>query len=232
MEKKVLLVDFDPQGNASTGLGIYGKDREKNIYRAISLRESFDKSIIQTYIPNLDLLASTIDLAALESELYALPNKEVFLKKELIVLQEMYDYILIDSAPSLGLLTLNALTASCSVLVPIQAEFFAMEGLVHLLNTIYLVQKSLNAELYMEGILLTMSDRRNNLSSQVETELRNEMKELVYKTVIPRNIKLSESSSYGKPGVIYDSKCLGSIAYIFFVQELLKNQEMRRKYEK
>ena len=220
--KEVLLLDLDPQGNASTGLGITQESRRYNVYNLMREEININQIIIPIEIPNFDVIPSTIDLVAVEVELITKFGKEIILKRKLNELQKRYNLIFIDCGPSLGLLTINALTAANSVLIPLQAEFFALEGLAHLLNTIALIKKSLNPTLVIEGILLTMSDRRNRLSQQVESELREKFGELVYESVIPRNIKLSEAPSHGKPAVIYDTKCMGSISYIMLAQEIIK----------
>ena len=224
--KDVLLLDLDPQGNASTGLGVTQEDRKYNIYNLMRGEVDINQIIISTEIPNFDIIPSTIDLVAVEVELITKFGKEIILKREIAELRKKYDLIFIDCGPSLGLLTVNALTAADSVLIPLQAEFFALEGLAHLLNTIMLIKKSLNSTLVIEGILLTMSDRRNRLSQQVESELREKFGELVYESVIPRNIKLSEAPSHGKPAIVYDTKCMGSISYIMLAQEIIKIHKM------
>jgi len=219
--KHILLLDLDPQGNASTGIGIPIESREFNIYNVMREEIDINQVVIQTEIPNFDIIPSTIDLVAVEVELINKFGKEIILKRKIKELKNNYDLIFIDCGPSLGLLTINALTAANSVLIPIQAEFFALEGLAHLLNTIALIKRSLNPLLIIEGILLTMTDRRNRLSQQVEAELREKFNDLVYESVIPRNVKLSEAPSHGKPAVIYDTKCMGSISYIMLAQEII-----------
>ncbi len=218
---KILLIDLDPQGNASTGAGIDTIRRQKNIYAALIGGNAINSCMVTSSIRNLDVIPSCIDLAAAEIELYEMPNKEKVLQTKLKEITKAYDFVIIDCPPSLGLLTINALTAANSILIPLQCEFFALEGLSHLLNTIKLIQKSLNSSLKIEGILLTMLDRRNRLSVQVEEDVRQNFGELVYKTVIPRNIKLSEAPSHGKPALIYDNKCIGSIAYMMVAKEVL-----------
>lgn len=220
--KKTLLIDLDPQGNASTGIGIENEARLSNTYDLIVEQQAIDRVVRKTAIPHLDIIPATIDLAATEVELARAQRKEFRLKKALDELNYSYEFIIIDCPPSLGILTVNALTASNSILIPLQCEFFALEGLVHLLNTINLIKKVLNPNLYVEGILLTMVDRRSNLAVAVENDVRESFGDLVYKTVIPRNVKLSEAASHGKPALIYDTKCVGSLAYIRVVKEILK----------
>ena len=221
--KDVLLIDLDPQGNASTGVGIDMDQRQKNTsYEMIRGDKNINQLIMQTEIPNFDIIPASIDLVAAEVELSNALGKEMLLRRRIKEIEKKYDFIVIDCGPSLGLLTINALAASNSILIPLQAEFFALEGLAHLLNTISLIKRSVNPSLVIEGILITMSDRRNKLSQQVEDELREKFGSLVYESVIPRNIKLSEAPSHGQPAVIYDTKCLGSISYIMLVQEILK----------
>jgi chromosome partitioning protein len=219
---RTLLIDFDPQGNASTSFGIESNQRKHNIYGVLTSQISAKAAIQQTDIPTLDIITATVDLAACEIELSNIAGREALLKQKLEKVVDDYEYIIIDCAPSLGLLTVNALIAATSVLIPLQAEFFAMEGLAHLLQTLELVRAELNPDLTVEGIVLTMVDKRNNLSTQVEEEVRLAFPGLVYKTVIPRNIRLSEAPSHGKPALIYDSRCLGSQAYIILARELLK----------
>ena len=221
--KDVLLIDLDTQGNASTGVGIDIELRKANTsYEMIRGDKDINEIIIPTEIPNFDIIPSSIDLVAAEIELNNALGKEMLLRRKIRQIEKSYDFIIIDCGPSLGLLTINALAASNSILIPLQAEFFALEGLAHLLNTISLIKNSVNPSLVIEGILITMSDRRNKLSQQVEGELREKFGGLVYESVIPRNIKLSEAPSHGQPAVIYDTKCLGSISYIMLVQEILK----------
>lgn len=219
--KSTLIIDLDPQSNASTGLGISHSSRKITIYDCLVQNIDISKAIIQTLVPQLDIVCSNMDLAAAEIELLQLKNKELILKNILTNICNKYDYIIIDSPPSLGLLTLNALVGCEEVLIPMQCEFFALEGLSHLLKTIELVKRKLNTELKIKGIILTMHDRRNGLTAVVEKDVRNHLNKLVFNTVIPRNVKLSEAPSYGKPGVIYDFKSIGAMAYINFVKEFL-----------
>ena len=223
INKKVLLVDADPQGNASTGFGIGEKKRVPSLYQLIT-NNSFDQnSVKKTLIPNLDIITSTQDLAAAEIELAEMKDRENILKN---ILKEAknYDFILIDCPPALGLLTINSLVASNSVLIPMQCEFFALEGLSALTNTIGAIQSNLNPEIEIEGLVLTMFDKRNSLSALVENDVREHFKEKVYKTVIPRNVRVSEAPSHGKPVLIYDTSCVGSQAYIRLAKEVVLNQ--------
>lgn len=219
--QKTLLIDLDPQGNASTGVGIDNRSRNLTIYDVITRDASIESAVKATLIPKLDVITASVDLAAAEVELHQIRNKEFVLREKVQSLKNSYDFILIDCPPSLGLLTVNALVASDSLLIPLQCEFFALEGLVHLLNTYNIIKKKINPKLVIEGIILTMMDRRNRLAVQVEFDVRNNFKDLVYTTVIPRNIKLSEAPSHGKPALIYDNKCLGSMAYMMLAKEIL-----------
>lgn len=223
--KKTLLLDFDPQGNASTGLGVANNERAISIYNVLVDKEDIRQSIVATKIPNLSLITTTMDLAAAEIELHTFKKKEFQLQQELEKICEDYDYILIDCPPSLGLLTVNALTASNTMIIPTQCEFFALEGLSHLLKTVELVKKYLNASLRIKGVVLTMSDRRNNLSTQVEKDVRKYFGNLVYKTVIPRNIRLAEAPSHGKPALIYDMKSAGAMAYLHLAKEIYQKSK-------
>ena len=223
IDKKILLIDADPQGNASTGLGIQEEDRKPSLYELISAQQFNYISIKKTLIPKLDIISSTLDLAASEIELAEMTERENVIKKILIQISG-YDFILIDCPPALGLLTINSLVASNSVLVPLQCEFFALEGVSALINTIERIKSGLNPEINLEGIVLTMFDKRNSLSSLVEKDVRNYFKDKVYKTVIPRNVRISEAPSHGKPVLIYDTGCIGSRAYIALAKEVILNQ--------
>lgn len=220
--KKVLLIDTDPQGNATSGLGIT-KELELSVYDILVGDTAFDETIQETTIKNLSVCPSNISLAGAEVELVSMMSREQRLKTKLDVIKERYDYILIDCPPSLGLITLNAFTASDSVLIPVQCEYFALEGLGQLLNTVNLVKKHLNKNLEIEGALLTMYDARTNLSNQVVKEVKKYFEDKVYKTVIPRNVRLSEAPSYGMPISLYDPRSKGAKAYEKFAKELLKN---------
>ena len=219
---KILVVDFDPQGNASSGLGVELSGREKNIYDVLINGLSINEAIINTSIENLDLITSDMNLAAAEMDMIGFENRESILKNIIDQINSKYDYILIDCPPSLGLLTLNALVASDSIIIPLQCEFFALEGLTHLLESAERIKNNFNGKLKINGVLLTMYDKRNKLTEQVEKDVRDCLGKMVFDTVIPRNIKLAESSSYGIPAILYDPNCIGSQAYIKFIEELVK----------
>lgn len=221
--KRVLVIDFDPQSNASSGLGIDLTEREKhNIYDLLLREKKVRDVILKTRIPNLDIIPCTVDLAGAEVDLAVVDNREFKLKNEISSVIDDYDFIFIDCPPSLSLLTINALVASTTILIPLQCEFFALEGLSHLLDTAGRIRDNFNSGLNINGIVLTMYDRRNKLTEQVEQDVRNCLGEMVYNTVIPRNVKLSESPSHGIPAIIYDSNCSGSIAYMNLADEMIK----------
>ena len=224
IKKKILIIDADPQGNASTGIGIAYEDREPSLYKLITLGDYDEKSIKKTIVPGLDIIPSSSDLAASEIELVDVSNRE-FVLRSIIEKIENYDFIIIDCPPALGLLTINAIVASHSVIIPLQCEFFALEGLTSLINTIELIKNNYNNKIFIEGILLTMVDKRNSLSSLVENDVRSHLGEKVYKTTIPRNIRISEAPSHGKPVLIYDTQCSGSLAYIQLAKEVILNQK-------
>jgi chromosome partitioning protein len=226
--KKVLLIDADPQGNASSGLGLE-KNVENSLYDVLINEVDIKETLQETEIKNLKVCPSNMDLAGAEVELVPLMSREQRLKERLDEIKEEFDYIFIDCPPSLGLITLNAFTASDSVLIPIQCEFYALEGLGQLLNTINLVKKHLNKGLEIEGAVLTMYDIRTNLSNQVVKEVKRYFNDKVYKTVIPRNIKLSEAPSYGMPITMYDEKSKGARAYEKLSKEILKNNEKKEE---
>ena len=223
IDKKVLLVDSDPQGNASTGLGITEDRRTPSLYDLLSNGEFDSRAVKRTLIPNLDIITSTQDLAASEIDLADVENRERQLKN-IIKKISGYDYFFIDCPPALGLLTINGLVAASSVIVPLQCEFFALEGLSALTNTIELIKQNFNPELEIEGVVLTMYDKRNSLSELVENDVRNFFGDKVYKTIIPRNVRISEAPSHGKPVLIYDTTCVGSKAYIDLAKEVIFNQ--------
>jgi chromosome partitioning protein len=227
--KKVCVIDLDPQGNASTGLGVDRKDRKVTSYDLLVHGRSPGKAAIETSIPNLAIISSTIDLSGAELELANMPRRESRLKMTLSkeVAAQKYDAIVIDCPPSLSLVTLNALVASDEVLIPLQCEFYALEGLSHLLKTIKLVQSKYNPSLEIEGVVLTMYDRRNKLTENIEQDVREYLGEKVYKTVIPRNIRVSEAPSHGVPTIVYDMKCAGSRAYLQLAKELISRQNAR-----
>ena len=220
-EKRCLLVDCDPQGNATTALGVNPADLKPSLYDLILGEHSGNQVILDTHIPLLKLIGANPDLFGAEVEIFSMENKEYLLHSILSDLRDQYDYIFIDCPPSLGFLTLNALTAADFFLVPLQCEYFAMEGLTQLLNTVRLVKKSLNPSLIMLGILLTMFDKRNNLSHQVTDEVRQHFKDSVFRTVIPRNVTLSEASSYGKPIILYDIRSKGAQSYLELAREII-----------
>ena len=220
-EKSCLLVDCDPQGNATTGLGKDKKELKNGLYELIFGQASEEEVIIGTSLPGLSLIGSNIHLIGAEVEMVSADEREYRLKKKMIVLKERYDFIFLDCPPSLGFLTLNALTAADSVLVPLQCEYYALEGLSQLLDTIRAVRNSLNPTLRLVGILLTMHDSRNNLSIQVEEEARRHFGEIVFQTMIPRNVRLSEAPSYGEPVILYDIKSKGAQSYLSLARELI-----------
>jgi chromosome partitioning protein len=223
--KKVLLIDADPQGNATSGVGM-DKNVELSVYDMLISDEVESKDIIQkTEIKNLYICPSNINLAGAEVELVSMMSREYRMKEKLEQIKSDFDYIIIDCPPSLGLITLNSFTASNSVLIPVQCEYYALEGLGQLINTINLVKKHLNTELEIEGALLTMYDIRTNLSNQVVKEVNKYFENKVYKTVIPRNVKLSEAPSYGMPITVYDPRSKGAKSYEKFVKELMKANE-------
>ena len=224
IEKKILLIDADPQSNASTGLGLLKEDRNPSLYNLLTDKKFNPNSIKETKIPYLNIIASTIDLAASEIELAEMDDRENIMKNILNKITG-YDYLFIDCPPALGLLTINSLVASDSVIIPLQCEFFALEGLSSLISTIETIKSTLNPQIQIEGIVLTMYDKRNSLSALVEEDVRGHFGKKVYKTVIPRNVRISEAPSHGKPVLIYDTTCVGSMAYIGLAKEVIFNQE-------
>lgn len=225
LEKKVLLIDADPQANATSGLGIDVENIEKGTYQLLEHTLQAGEVIIQTDSPNVDLIPAHIDLVAIEIELVDKDNREYMMKEAIKGLKQVYDYILIDCAPSLGLLTLNALTAADSVMIPIQCEYFALEGLGKLLNTVKSVQKIHNMDLDIEGMLLTMYDSRLRLSNQVVEEVRKHFGDMVFNTIIQRNVRLSEAPSYGESIIKYDASSKGAANYLNLANELLKKNK-------
>lgn len=225
LEKKVLLIDADPQANATSGLGIDVDSIELGTYQLLEHTKTAKETIISTSSPNVDLIPAHIDLVAIEIELVDKENREYMMKQSLVGLREIYDYILIDCAPSLGLLTLNALTASDSVIIPIQCEYFALEGLGKLLNTIKSVQKIHNPDLDIEGLLLTMFDSRLRLSNQVVEEVNKHFSEMVFETIIQRNVRLSEAPSYGESIIKYDAASKGAANYLNLANEVMKKNK-------
>jgi len=227
-EKRTLVLDIDPQGNATSGLGLDRREELPNIYDVLMGERTLEQAVShKVHFSHLDLVPSTRDLVGAEIELVETPQRETVLRRALRPYRDHYDYILVDCPPSLGLLTLNTLTAADSVLIPIQCEFYALEGLSQLLNTIRLVQKGLNPDLEIEGVLLTMFDRRLNLSRQVAAEAREYFGAKVYRTAIPRNVRLAEAPSFGQPIVLYDVVSQGAQAYLALARELLSRRGAR-----
>jgi chromosome partitioning protein len=226
LEKKVLLIDADPQANATSGFGFDLKTIENSIYECIVDRIDPETALLKTEIEGLHIMPSHIDLVGAEIEMLNMPDREKVLKMVIEPLKQKYDYILIDCSPSLGLITVNALTAADSVIIPVQCEYFALEGLGKLLNTIKIIQNRLNPELEIEGFLLTMYDSRLNLSNQVFEEVKRHFQSMVFETVIQRNIKLSEAPSYGKPVVLYDATSKGSANHLNLAQEIIAKNEV------
>jgi chromosome partitioning protein len=227
-KKTVLLIDLDPQGNASTGLGIDRSARAVNSYHVMIGEASLAQALTATGIPGLDLVPSGVDLSGAEIELVEADRREHRLFDALTGAVAAYDYVLIDCPPSLNLLTLNALVAAQAVMVPLQCEFFALEGISHLVKTIDRVRQAFNPRLELQGIILTMFDKRNNLSDMVAADVRGFFGDKVYKTVIPRNVRVSEAPSHGKPVLLYDVKCAGAEAYIHLASEVLKRERELR----
>ena len=221
--KKTLLIDIDPQGNASSGVGINKRAIEGCIYDVLIDDESMKDYIHETKVENLSIVPATMSLAGAEIELVSAISREIRLKRALDEIKNDYDFIIIDCPPSLGLLTINALTASDGVLIPVQCEYYALEGLSQLLSTVRLVQKHLNKDLVIEGVLLTMLDARTNLGLQVIEEVKKYFRDKVYKTIIPRNVRLSEAPSHGKPIILYDARSRGSDTYLELAREAIKN---------
>jgi len=225
LEKKVLIVDADPQANATSGIGFDLKNIEKSIYDCLVNDTDPRETIMHTQVKGLDIIASHIDLVGAEIEILNLAEREMIMKKVIAQITDLYDFILIDCSPSLGLLTLNALTAADSVLIPVQCEYFALEGLGKLLNTIKMIQNRLNPELQIEGFLLTMYDARLRLSNQVVEEVRQHFEQMVFNTIILRNIKLSEAPSFGLPVVMYDAESKGAINYLNLAREIIEKNK-------
>jgi len=228
LEHRVLLIDADPQANATSGVGFDVRNVKTSIYECVVDEVDPRTIILNTNTPNFDLLPSHIDLVGAEIEMLNLPNRERVLKQVIDKVSADYDFILIDCSPSLGLITVNALTAADSVIIPVQCEYFALEGLGKLLNTIKIIQSRLNPELQIEGFLLTMFDARLNLSNQVYEEVKRHFQEMVFETVITRNIRLSEAPSYGLPAIEYDVSSKGAQSYLNLARELLQNNNMTK----
>ncbi len=228
LEYKVLLADTDPQANATSGIGFDVRNIKASIYDCLVDDKHPGDVILQSEIEGLDLIPSTIDLVGAEIEMLNMPNREQVLKQVLEKVRDRYDFILVDCSPSLGLLTVNALTAADSVIIPVQCEYFALEGLGKLLNTIKIIQNRLNPELEIEGFLLTMYDTRLRLSNQVVDEVRRHFQQMVFETVVQRNIKLSEAPSFGKPVLLYDANSRGAVNYLSLARELLQKNDRTR----
>ena len=223
--KKVLAIDMDPQGNMSSGLGVDKNEVEKTVYDLIIGNIGIEECIYEEVIENLDVLPSNIDLSAAEIELIGVDNKEYILRDEVNKVKEKYDFIIIDCPPALSMLTINAMTTSDSVLVPIQCEYYALEGLSQLIHTIELVQERLNPELEIEGVVFTMYDARTNLSLQVVENVKDNLNQNIYKTIIPRNVRLAEAPSYGMPINLYDPKSKGTESYLLLAEEVINKGE-------
>ncbi|MGP4059643.1 ParA family protein [Halobacillus litoralis] len=228
LDYKVLLVDIDPQGNATSGVGVDKGEMEQCIYNVLVDGVEARQVRTSTQVSNLDAIPATIQLAGAEIELVPTISREVHLKKSIDQIKHEYDYVIIDCPPSLGLLTLNSLTASDTVLIPVQCEYYALEGLSQLLNTVRLVQKHLNRQLMIEGVLLTMLDARTNLGIQVIEEVKKYFQDKVYRSIIPRNVRLSEAPSHGRPAILYDAKSRGAEVYLELAKEVIVNGERVR----
>jgi len=222
--KRVLIVDMDPQGNASTGLGVAADKRGHSVYQVLLDGMTLEGAVTRTLVPGMDIVPSGVDLSGAELELIDVPKREYRLRDAIQQARGTYDFVVIDCPPALGLLTLNALVAADAVLVPLQAEFYALEGLSHLMRTIDRVKRGLNPNLSLQGVVLTMFDRRNNLCEMVAADVRGYLGDRVYKTMIPRNVRVSEAPSHGKPVLLYDLRCAGSQAYVRLAREILQRE--------
>ena len=227
LEHKTLLIDADPQANTSSGLGTDPREVTKSIYEVMIGNIDINDAIVRTEVPNLDIIPAHIDLVGAELEMIDMENRESMMKNAITSVKDNYEFILIDCAPSLGLITVNALTVADTVLIPVQCEYFALEGLGKLLNTIKIVQANLNTDLGIEGILLTMYDHRLRLGNQVFEDVRSHFKDLVFSTVIYRNVRLSESPSYGKPVILYDAASKGALNYLNLAREILTKNNLK-----
>ncbi|MBQ7832494.1 MAG: ParA family protein [Lachnospiraceae bacterium] len=220
--KKVLIIDTDPQGNTTSGFGVEKNELDNTVYELMLNECTIKECILEDVIPNMDMLPTNVNLAAIEIETIDVANKEYILKNEIDWIKDKYDFILIDCPPSLSMLTVNAMTAADSVLVPIQCEYYALEGLSQLIHTINLVKSRLNEDLEMEGVVFTMYDSRTNLSAEVVENVKENLDEHIFDTVIPRNIRLAEAPSFGQPITIYDPKSAGSVSYLSLAEEIIK----------
>ena len=224
--KKILTIDIDPQGNTTSGLGVDKDDLENTVYELMLDECTIKESIVKTEIDNLDLMPTNVNLAGAEIELLGIKEKEYILKNEIDYIQDDFDFLLIDCPPSLNMLTINAMTTANTVLVPIQCEYYALEGLSQLIHTIKLVQERLNPELHMEGVVFTMYDARTNLSLQVVENVKSNLNTTIYKTIIPRNIRLAEAPSHGLPINLYDSKSAGAESYRLLAKEVIERKDL------
>ncbi len=225
MGQKVLTVDMDPQGNTTSGLGVDKNEVDNTVYQLLIGACTLEQSIVKNAIENLDLIPSNVNLSGAEIELIGIPEKEYILKKQVDTVRDQYDYIIIDCPPSLSMLTVNAMTTADTVLVPIQCEYYALEGLSQLMHTINLVKQRLNPDLVMEGVVFTMYDARTNLSLQVVENVKDNLKQKVYKTIIPRNVRLAEAPSHGLPINLYDTRSAGAEAYRLLAEEVIHRGE-------
>ena len=228
LEHKTLIIDADPQANSTSGLGIEPREVTKSIYEVMIGNIDVNEAIVHTEVPNLDIIPAHINLVGAELEMIDMENRESMMKQAIVSLKDKYEFIFIDCAPSLGLITVNALTVADTVLIPVQCEYFALEGLGKLLNTIKIVQANLNAELSIEGILLTMYDHRLRLGNQVFEDVRTHFKDLVFNTVIYRNVRLSEAPSFRKPVILYDAASKGSLNYLNLAREILTKNNLKK----
>jgi len=225
LEKKVLIIDADPQANATSGIGIDTRQVKSTVYDCLVDGKEPADAVMVTNVENLSIMPSNIDLVGAEIEMLEMPEREKILKKILSAISGNYDYVIIDCSPSLGLLTVNALTAANSVIIPVQCEYFALEGLGKLLNTIKIIQGNLNPDLDIEGFLLTMYDSRLRLSNQVAEEVNKHFQQMVFKTIIQRNVKLSEAPSFGQPAILYDADSRGTVNYLNLAKELIEKHD-------